>query len=403
MIRGVSTRSARAQDQLEPQDGLYTLVERDDDSSKLRIVGSFASVAMGDAALVEAVAAPSTALVTLTITEKGYETQEGDPERKTPARPVASMIALGLARRRESGARPPVIAPLDNVVNNGAVLRARVIEMAERGDSTLGKWIANEVLFPNSVVDRMVPATTEKDFEEIASAIGLVDRAGVTCEPYSSWILTNVPDIPPLGDVGVRLVGDTLPWEQRKLWLLNGPHSALAYCGLLFGHTTIASAVEDPVVSSFVGGLIDDILVGATIDSSLSPEAFARDAMRRFRNRALGHTCVQVAADGSSKLPQRLLPIVARRRARSLGTARFATVIAIWLAALTGMEVAGRILPSIEDPLSAELRKLAPSRNLGRITRVALRDAVEDAFAEEITIKLARVLSDGKGVLEGQP
>ena len=124
--------------------------------------------------------------------------------------------------------------------------------------------------------------------------------------------------------MGVELVDDVAPFERRKLWLLNGPHSAVAYGGLLAGHATIAGAVADPAIARFVRDLVDDTLEVAAFPAALQPAAFADEALRRFANPALGHTCAQVGADGSSKLPQRLLPVVDARRARSLGTERFA-------------------------------------------------------------------------------
>ena len=145
----------------------------------------------------------------------------------------------------------------------------------------------------------------------------------------------------PLADVGVELVQDVAPFERRKLWLLNGPHSATAYGGLLAGHETIAGAVTDPIIARFVRRLVDDTLEVAELPAGLQAATFAGEALRRFANPALGHTCAQVGADGSSKLPQRLLPVVAARRDRALDTEGFAVVVAIWIAATAGIAVRG--------------------------------------------------------------
>jgi fructuronate reductase len=317
-IRGVSLRSPRAAKQLGPQDGLYTLVEREPgEDCPPRVLGAIGSVATGRAAAVEAIAAPETTLVTLTVTEKAYEPDQ-----------APAVVAEGLARRDRT-LPAPVVASLDNVLDNGALLRHRVLEAA---DADLARWIAEEVRFPSSVVDRMVPATTPADLDEVERRLGLRDEAAVVAEHHCSWVLEEVDGLPPLGDVGVEVVSDVGPYQRRKLWLLNAPHSALAYGGLLAGCETIAEAAAHPVVAPFVRRLVDDVLEVAEVPD---PRPFAADALRRFRNPALGHTCRQVGTDGSQKLPQRILPVVAARRERRLPTARLAIVVAAFeLAAL---------------------------------------------------------------------
>ena len=157
-----------------------------------------------------------------------------------------ALIALALARRRRAGLDAPIFASLDNLLDNGNVLRSRVVAVAGRIDPSLAEWIAGDVRFPNSVVDRMVPAPTEQDAEDISSQLGLLDRAAVSAERHRSWVMRYVDGVSPLAEVGVELVDDVAPFERRKLWLLNGPHSAVAYGGLLAGFDTIAHAVADP-------------------------------------------------------------------------------------------------------------------------------------------------------------
>ena len=206
-----------------------------------------------------------------------------------------------------------MIASLDNVMSNGVLLRARVTEIAERLSPSLPGWIAEEVHFPSSVVDRMVPATTTQDVERISGQLGLVDLGAVTSERYRSWVMTEEEALLPFSEVGVDIVEDIVPFEQRKLWLLNGPHSALAYCGILTGCTTIAEASRHPIVSVFVRRLVDDVLEVAELPTSLQPKAFAAEALARFENPSLGHTCAKVGDDGSRKLPQRFGSIVTTR------------------------------------------------------------------------------------------
>ncbi len=399
LIRGVSLRSSGARDQLEPQDGLFTVAEREPDADiALRVLGALASMETGPAAAIEAMAAPTTKLVTLTITEKGYDLAADVPDAPTSA---PALVAMALARRRCVGLQPPVVASLDNLLANGNVLRSRVLESAERMEPSLAAWIAREVAFPNSVVDRMVPAPTEADRADIAAALGLVDRAAVSAERHRSWIIRAEDELAPLADVGVQLVDDVAPFERRKLWLLNGPHSVVAYGGLLAGRATIASAVTDPTIARFVRGRIAETLEATPFPAGLHAASFAEEALGRFANPMLGHACAQVGADGSSKLPQRLLPVVAARRERSLGTEGFAVVAAIWIAATAGIQVRGARLPRLEDPIAGKLRADARhGESLRGITETALGGHADAAFVAEVASALARVSAEGIGVLE---
>lgn len=350
-IAGISLRSADAEERLAPQDGLYTVSEREPDRAPAtRLVGSITSVATGADAAVRAIASPDTRFVSLTVTEKGYES-DGDAS-------VSVVVTAGLEQRRRTGGPPVIVASLDNLADNGSVLQRAVLERAEELDRTLPSWIEAQVRFPRSVVDRMVPAATEADLDEVAARLGLVDRAAVVAEQHRSWVLEAGVDIegaPPLADVGVEVVTDVDAHQRRKLWLLNGPHSTLAYAGLLAGRDTIAAASADPLVGGFVRQYVDDVL--QVSEAGPVAAAYADLALRRFRNPALGHTCMQVGADGSRKLPQRILPVMAARQQRGLSTQRQATVVAIWLASVAEATVAGRILPNVEDPAADELRR----------------------------------------------
>jgi fructuronate reductase len=245
----------------------------------------------------------------------------------------------------------------------------------------------------------MVPAPSEQDREDIADRLGLLDLAAVSTERHRSWIMQSVAGLLPLEDVGVQLVDDVTRYERRKLWLLNGPHSAAAYGGLLLGHETIAGAIADSTIARFVRGLVDDTLEAAAFPTALEPAAFADDALRRFANPALGHRCAQVGADGSSKLPQRLLPVVAARRERALPSWKFAVVAAIWIAAVAGVKVRDVRLPQLEDPNAAALRAV-PRQDLRELSRLALGSLAGAAFADEVALQLGRLTTEGPGLLE---
>ncbi|HXY94585.1 MAG TPA: mannitol dehydrogenase family protein [Acidimicrobiia bacterium] len=379
-IRGVSLRSPRAEAQLAPQDALYTVLEREPvDPAPARVIGSFTSVATGAEAAIEAIASPSTRLVTLTVTEKGYEVPDG-PEARVSA---PAVIAAGLARRRAAGLHALVVASMDNLLDNGQVLAAAVLAVAERESPGLARWIADEVRFPTSVVDRMVPATSSIDVLEADERLRVHDEAVVVVEHHRSWVIAAAEGLPPLADVGVDVVADVAPYQRRKLWLLNGPHSALAYGGLLAGCQTVAEAAAHPIVAEFVQRYVDDVLTIA--GDGLGADGFSREALGRFRNPTLGYTCRQVGADGSRKLPQRLVPPMTARLARGLGIARFAAVAAAWLVALDGLD----------DPASGAPRAARTDEELVTLALPSAADATV-----EIVDMLARVRAEGIAVLE---
>ncbi|HMQ26235.1 MAG TPA: mannitol dehydrogenase family protein [Acidimicrobiales bacterium] len=396
-VRAVALRHGTAERQLGPQDGLYTVTTREPSAAPVtRIVGSFASVATGAEAAVAAVADPTTTLVTLTVTEHGYET--------TGPGSAAEVLALGLEARRVAGHGGLVIASLDNLLDNGRVLRDQVLAVAaDTGPPGLPEWIEARVAFPGSVVDRMVPAPTDADRVEVAERLGLVDEAAVVAEAHRSWVVEAVDGLPPLAAADVEVVAGVGAHQQRKLWLLNAPHSALAYGGLLVGHDTIAAAVADPLVAGFVRRLVDDVLaVVDPTDGGPEPVGYAEDSLRRFANPALGHTCTQVGADGSRKLAQRVLPVVEARRVRDLPVDRFAVVVAAWLAAVTGTPVQGRPLAAVEDPAAGELRAALGASGPIAAAESAVGSALA-SWAPDVAAALDQLVEAGAGVLESTP
>ncbi len=402
LIHGVSLHSRHAEESLGPQDGLYTVIERERDGEpRLRVVGSVASVATGGAEALAALSAPTTTLVTLTITEKGYDVPPEDLERPDRPGSAPGLLALALLRRRAAGHESPIVVSLDNVADNGGLLRSRVTEIAARLGPDQAQWIAERVTFTSSVVDRMVPAPTATDLDAVASWLGLTDLGAVGTERHRSWVMTADEQLAPWADVGVELVDDVVPYEQRKLWLLNGPHSALAYGGLLAGCATIADAAEHHTVSRFARRLVDDVLEVSLLPSALAPAAFAAETFARFNNPSLRHSCAQVAADGSRKLPQRFIPVVTARESQGLDTARFAAVAAIWIAAASRLVVDGMRLPAIDDPETARLR-VAAGRDLDHLARLALHDGFDEPFLGTVATALRRLVREGMGLLQEQ-
>lgn len=392
-IHGVSLRGDRAEQQLAPQDGLFSLTVREPDRPAApTIVGSIVEVSTGPDAAVAAIASPDTRLVTLTVTEKGYRVDDHDP-----AAPTVIARALGC---RDRSLDPPVFASLDNVTSNDSVLRAAVLDAAARQDADLAAWIGDEVRFAASVVDRLVPATSPADLDEVEASLGLRDEAAVVCEEHRSWVISRVDGLPPLEDVGVVVVDDVTPYEHRKLWLLNGPHSALAYAGLLTGCTSIAEAATHPVAGPFAGRIADAALeVIAAWDAAAARE-FAATSLRRFANPSLGHTCAQVGADGSEKLRQRILPVVAQRVQRGLDVTDHATLVACWLACASGMEVQGSTLANTVDPIGPVLVAALRSGGIEALVAAGLSDDTPTAFPAQVLDALRALQRTGPDVLE---
>lgn len=390
-IHGISLVSERAEMQLAPQHGLYTVNEREPGgSAPPRVVGSIVRVSTGPDEAVRAISSSSVRLVTLTVTEKGYAaSDDGD----TPAMVIARALA-----RRDRGAPAPLLAPLDNLSSNGSVLRRRVLQAAASFDGELARWIDGTVPFADSVVDRIVPMTTPPDVDEITRRLGLLDLGAVVCEHHRSWAIAGYEGDLPLDQVGVELVDDAAPYERRKLWLLNGPHSALAYVGLLTGCESIAAAVGGADVRAFVDRVVDDVLEVADMPGRLDPVGFARSAMSRFANPALGHRCLQVAADGSKKLPQRIVPVAAARLAAGLPTRRLATIVAIWIAAVCGLDIPGARMPRPDDPLREVLDDPDPRRRVD--LAVAALELGDRALASEILAVLDELLVAGPAILQ---
>lgn len=368
-VIGTSLRSGSTTRALVPQDGLYTLVETDGRRRESRIVGSVTRLAHGAAATIDAIAAEATTAVTMTITEKGYHHAPGrgrldlddpavthDVSHPDEPRTAAGVLVAALRRRRDAGRRGLAIVSCDNLPANGAVTAAVVADLAAATEPDLAAWIAAHVAFPSTVVDRIVPAPTDGDRRFVAERLGLRDAAPVLAETHCSWVIEATPGLPAWHRVGARVVHDVTPWQQRKLRLVNAPHSALAYLGALAGHATIDAAATDPALARFVAALATQEIVPTLmpIDGGSGEDEGAdiTTTLARFANPALGHRTRQVAADGSQKLRPRILDTIADRRATDGSVDRLALVVAAWMAWVAQSTRGGHRL---DDPLAGQL------------------------------------------------
>jgi fructuronate reductase len=401
-ILGISCRGTRVRDQLRPQDCLYTVFERSGAATQMRLVGSIADlwVAGEDPrAVIDAIARDSTHLISLTVTEKGYcRSPSGngldlqhpdivhDLASPTHARSALGLLAEGLRERWQRGIGPVTLISCDNLPHNGALLRRLLVEFAGHRDPGLGEWIGREVAFPSSMVDRIVPATTDVDIAAASATLGLTDKAMVITEPFSQWIIEDrfAGARPDLAVAGVRLVGDVRPYENAKLRLLNGSHSALAYLGAISDLNYVHEAVAEPDVLGFVRHLMSCELAPTLAPTpGLDLAAYQSALLARFGNPALRHRLQQIAMDGSQKLPQRLVQ-PARERIESGKTFdALALAIAAWMRYTMGRTERG-VAYAIDDPLSGRLRKIGSS---GTGSAVELTDGflgVEEIFGTDL-------------------
>ncbi|MFM9974872.1 MAG: mannitol dehydrogenase family protein [Beijerinckiaceae bacterium] len=411
-ITGVSLRNPDQRDRLEPQNGLYTLLNRAPQGETARIVGCVLDVMVGaenPEAVVARLAAPDTKIVSLTITEKGYchdpasgRLQESHPDighdLDHPGRPrsAIAVIVAALSRRRAAGLAPFTVLCCDNLPHNGALVRGLVADFAALRDDTLAAWITRNGAFPGTMVDRIVPASTEADTALAARLTGLLDTAPVAHEPFSQWVIEDhfVDNIRPAWqNVGAELVSDVASHEAMKLRLLNGSHSALAYLGYLGGHETIGDCVGDPVYRRFVQALWSDEIIPVTsAPEGVDLAAYADALLTRYDNPAIRHRTWQIAMDGSQKLPQRLLATIRERLVHGLPIPRLALVIAAWMTYVGGVDGAGRPI-DVRDPLAGTFRSrltTAGEESASRVAALLSLDAVFDPdLASNVTFRQA--------------
>lgn len=419
-IAAVSLRSHGTVEALATQDGFYTLAIRDAEPG-MRVIGAHTEfLGPEDASRTQALlAVPETRLVTTTVTEKGYclaadgTLDVGHPDivhdLARPAVPasVIGWIVAGLAARRAAGVAPYLPMPCDNLASNGAKLHAALVTFGRALDPGLGDWIANEVRVPSTMVDSITPASDDALYADAAAALGVEDRAAVQREAFAQWVIEDIGGLPDLAAVGATLTGDVGGYERAKLRILNGAHSTLAYVGLLRGHASVAEAMRDAALASFVDAMIrEDIIPMLPPVPGLDLQAYADAVLRRFANPAIVHRLDQIAQDGSQKLPYRLGDTLLANRAAGRLPRHVVAALGAWVAFLMRRARDGA---AIIDPAGDRLAALAmadsPARviegliaeGLGLPTEItsdmalvaALKTAAEAAFRGEIAQKMS--------------
>jgi len=381
-IFGVTGRSDAVVRQLQPQDGLYGVLTRDAHEKSLRLVGSIRDVAWpGDRSgdVVDVIAAPTTHLATLTLTEQGYpRAVDGALDAANPdvaadrvvlarelvgaqppeaSRTPLGLLVRGLARRYREGGGGFTVVCCDNLAHGGAVVRSLVHALASGSDAGFESWLAASVTFPSTMVDRITPATADADRALARELLGLDDAGLVVAEPFGQWVIEDdfAGPRPPWELAGAIITDDVAPYETAKLRVLNATHLLLAWTGSLCGYRTIAEAVADPRLRELARTTIDDdILPTLVAPAGLDLPAYRDSVLARFANPALAHTTAQVGANGSQKLPHRIVGTVLDRLAAGEVPRGLALVVAAWASVIAASLAPGGA--TLDDPAAEELR-----------------------------------------------
>lgn len=358
-ICGVSLRAAGVAEQLNPQDGLYTLTERAGGEAATRVIGAVREVLVAanrPEAIAARIAAPACHIVSLTVTEKGYcRTAKGTLDLATADTGFYPLLAEGLARRKAAALPGLTLLSCDNLADNGRQLERLLGEYVAERRPDLAGWFAAECACPSTMVDRIVPATTASDLAILEARLGLRDEGAVFAERFSQWVIEDRFAGPRPGweRQGAQLVTEVLPYETAKLRMLNGAHSALAYLGLERGHHFVHEAIADPALRPLVERLMR---AEAATSFASAPEqdlgGYADALLDRFADPTLNHRLTQIAMDGSQKIPQRWLETLEAQRRQGRDCPAILTALAAWLRHLRGD------VRIVEDPLAEALARL---------------------------------------------
>ncbi|WP_297512004.1 mannitol dehydrogenase family protein [uncultured Caulobacter sp.] len=393
-ICAVSLKSPGVRDALEPQDGLYTLAQLDAETT-FRVVGSIVEVLVAPEdppSVFARLAAPTTRLVTLTVTEKGYTlSAEGGLDETHPdvvhdlanprePRSAVGYVVEGLRRRFLAGLSPYAVVACDNLADNGWRLKAAVVAFAGKLDADLAAWIEREGCFPRTMVDSITPATDDALRARVLAATGLEDAWPIQREAFTQWVVEDVlpADAPDLASVGVTLTDDVRGFERAKLRLLNGVHSTLAYAGILRGHETVFEAISDPALAALARDLmVQDIIPTLTAPRGLDLAAYAEAILARFRNPEIRHYLAQIAWDGSQKLPFRILGTLTEALEAGRSIERLVIPLAAWMRFVALRAKSGE---AITDPLGDKLAELGVAVTGDARTDVSAFLALEGVF-----------------------
>lgn len=395
-ISALSLKSTTLRDSLEPQNGLYTLVELGA-SPRARVIGAIRELLVGPVDAERAFARMTSRdarIVTMTVTEKGYcldaqnrlDVTHPDIAHDLAAasgtaapRSTLGWIVEGLKRRRAAGIAPFTVLSCDNLQDNGKVLHRALVEFARAGDPELARWIESDVVCPRTMVDSITPATDDALRKRALSMTGVVDEWPIQREPFTQWV---VEDVPAMRDadwqsVGVTLAKDVGIFDRAKLRLVNGPHSTLTYLGLLRGHESVADAMRDEVLAQFVERLmIEDLAPSLGGTPGFDIAQYIAAILQRFRNPGIRHLLSQIAWDGSKKLPVRITTTLEEALRAGRPVHRLVIPIAAWMRFIERQAKAGIAIVDPDAARLAELGRACTGEARTDVERFAVCEAV---------------------------
>src|ERR1700712_788049 len=407
---GVMPFDARMHETMQAQDCLYTLVLKDPDGSwEPRVIGSIVEYLFAPddpEAVVEKMADPAIRIVSMTVTEGGYNFHHvtglfdaGNPDVVADLVPGAApkttfgLITEALVRRRARGVAPFTVMSCDNIQGNGHVAKevftafARLREQ-QGNDPGLGDWVASQVRFPNSMVDRITPGTTDDDRAAISERFGIEDGWPVVCEPFTQWVLEDSFSLgrPPFQDVGVQVVDDVEPYELMKLRLLNASHQALCYFGYLAGYRLVHEVAQDPLFARFLLSYMDSEAT-PTLEPvpGIDLDAYKHELISRFSNGAVRDTVARLCAESSDRIPNCPPPVI-REQLRTGGPITLSTaVVASWARYADGVDEQGQPI-EVVDRLADRLQERAARQRQEPLAFVSDREVFGDLVDEPVFV-----------------
>jgi len=401
LISGVSLRRPDTRDALAPQDGLYTVAVRDDGREILRVIGSIAEILVAPEspqAVLDRLCQPSVKIVSLTITEKGYchDPGSGNLNKDHPdiqydiAHPSNPRSAIGfiveaIVRRKNLGYLPFTVLSCDNLPSNGNTVAKLIQQFSALRDPSLSTWIQKTIPCPNSMVDRIVPATTDEDRFSVSRALGAEDAWPIVTEPFSQWVIEDrfASGRPNWEKDGVQFTTDVHAYELTKLRLLNGSHSIIAYLGYLAGFDKVAEAMQSPLAEFIKDLMVEEIAPTLPIIKGNDLNTYQAALLQRFRNPALKHRTWQIAMDGSQKLPQRLLGTIRDRLKHNGSIERLCLGVAAWMRYVYGQDEKGDKI-DVRDPMAPIFAEIATKTGPDAEHLVSKLLALKSIFGDDL-------------------
>ncbi len=416
---GVLKSDDRMRDALTGQDFLYTVVERSAGEPAARVIGSMTDYAYAPEErerAIEVMAAPEARIVSLTITEGGYYIDEGtgefladhpdiqhDLRHPEAAKSSFGLIAEALDRRRLRGLPAFTVMSCDNLQGNGHVTERVLLGYAGLRKPELQEWIAANVTFPNSMVDRITPQTTPADVAFVTQRFGIEDAWPIVTEPFRQWVIEDsfTNGRPAWERVGGEIVADVAPYELMKMRLLNGSHLAMAYLGALKGYTYVHEVMADALFTAFIAAFMEEVTPVVPVIQGTSVVEYKATLIERFQNPTINDQVTRICSEGSAKLPKWLLPSIAELTERQQPTGLLSLVVASWIFYLgRGADERGRPL-DIVDARAGELRGIASAAGLDPRPLLAVRSIFGERlpanveFVRAVEAAMRRLADDG--------